>query len=65
MVFALETLYRWPFSDAENEHLYSVCDAKTSLGATVFDDFQKEHEFNNMCSLESVRKYMNSHGFGT
>ena len=27
-VFALETLYRWSFSDAENGHLYSVCDVR-------------------------------------
>ena len=26
--FALETLYRWSFSDAENGLLYSVCDVK-------------------------------------
>ncbi len=61
MIFALETLYMWPFSDAENEHLYSVCEAKTSLGATGFDDL-KTAQIKNKHFLDSVRKYMNSHG---
>ena len=39
--FALGTLYGLPFSDAENDHLHSVCDVKTYPGLTVPDDFQK------------------------
>ena len=54
-IFALETLYRWPFPDAENDHMYSVCDAKTSLGVTVFDHFQKKHELENKHFLDSVK----------
>ena len=60
--FALETLYRWLFLDTENEHLYSVCDAKSSLGLKVFDDFQKKHEFENIVFLDSIKKCMNSQG---
>ena len=55
MVFALETLYSWPFSDVENDHLYSVCDAKNITRSNGFDDFQKKHEFENIVFLDSVK----------
>ena len=66
MVFALETLYRWPFSGAENEHLYSVFEAKNlHLVSALLMVSHKHYVFKNMHFLKMLQKRYTGGRFST